>query len=48
MLRHYTNRQLDSIIEQRIRALIQYKDDPLILMDQLDQLQYFNNRRLDR
>ena len=45
---HPTNRQRDQIIEQRIRALIQYKDDPLILLDKLDELQYFNNQRLDR
>ena len=48
MLRNPTNKQLDQIIEQRIRALIQYKDDPLLLLDKLDELQYFNNMRLNK
>ena len=46
MLRNPTNKQLDQIIEQRINSLIKYKDDPLLLLDKLDDLQYFNKRRL--
>ena len=48
MLRNQTNKQLDQIIEQRINSLIKYKDDPLLLLDKLDELQYFNNMRLNK
>ncbi len=38
----------DTIIVQRISKLINYVDNPEELADRLDEIEYFNNKRLKK
>jgi hypothetical protein len=46
MMQHQTNTVLERILRQRVEALVRYLDDPYLLKEKLDELNWFVERKM--